>query len=600
MSTNISKYVQLNDFLLLEYEFSRDGITTAFSAGEGGLPTIAITEQDTKQYFAKNSQGGANTELILNSVPTNTESTSWFVNGSDPAKYFDYFDSSTQYATPTTYEHDIIKVHIVSGYNFDDISGFLLQVKAKDNSTNLVDMANFTWINQINGTDVLNFSSNALYLGNRFYDKYVEFKIPSIQVLGGDTTPGLPTALNIEILSDVYLTYSTIVGIDNNQYIINEQIDVQLPVTSVADNFNCFIAESGGGDYIEFYATWNDTIIGESMNDIESGRIRLYTSNNPNDNFEDFTDQYGVNTARWIIMHEIYVYEHIPGGSSIQTQKYVFTQEDGFNDPNWFRPVIKNADIISSYSIDYVCRLSNRMDGSQIIRKASFSSLDPKKYGKFFTKLNIDNIIPYKVFNRLETEKSNIIETTEVNNNNVQDIQFVKVFYDTTTILMDAENTIFPQGTGPLFLKKTASTYSFKFNRLNVNSTPPRSENVDLSGTFNYGLVFVTDDDTQIDVEPTYSTNMNTVLGQLEFKLTDRQTTKLLNQINNSFSIVIKNPDGTSYTFYEGVFYSLQNFNQVIGQYSSLFNVTDLQGQITALETTNKSLVAENAALKSS
>ena len=69
----------------------------------------------------------------------------------------------------------------------------------------MVDMSNFTWINQINGPDVLKFSSNALNLGNKFYDKYVEFQIPSIQALGGDTTAGLPAALSIELLSDVYL-----------------------------------------------------------------------------------------------------------------------------------------------------------------------------------------------------------------------------------------------------------------------------------------------------------------------------------------------------------------------------------------------------------
>jgi hypothetical protein len=594
MATNISKYIQISDHILCEYEFNRDGVKTAFTSGAGGTPTIAMTELGTKQFFAKSSQGGANNELILNSVPTNAAGSSWYVDGDSDALYFNYFDSSTAYATPTTYEHDTIKLHVIAGYNFDDISGFLLQIKAMDNSTNLVDMSNFTWINQITGTDVLKFASNSLYLGNRFYDKYLQFKIPSIQELGGDTTAGFPAALNIELLSDVYITYSTITSINNDTYIINEEIDVQLPVTSVADNFNCLIAESGAGDFIEFYATWEDTIIGNSMNDIETGRIRLYTSNNPNDNFEEFSTQYGVNTARWVLMHEIYVYEHIAGGSSLLTQKYVFTQEDEFSNPNWFRPVIKNADIISSYSIDYICRLTNRMDGTQITRKASFSSLDPQKYGKNFLKLNIDNVIPYKVFNRLEEEKRN----DNLINPNPLDIQFVKVFYDKTNILLDAENTVFPQGTGPMFVKRTAATYTFKFTRVNVNKENPRSENVDLSGSFDYNLVFTLDDDSLIEVAPTYSTNMNTVLGQLEFKLTDHQSTALLRQTNNAYSIVVKNPDKSSYVYYEGLFYSLKNYTQVIAQYSELYNVTDLQNTISDLEVQISELQAENTALK--
>lgn len=594
MATNISKYVAISDFLLVEYEFSRDGSQISWGAAAGGTPTVAVTELGTRQYFATNSQGGVNNALKLNSTPTNTARTSWYVNGSTETGYYNFFDSSTAYATPTAYEHDTIKVHIVSGYNFDDISGFLLQVRALDTSANLVDLSNFTWINQVNGTDVLKFSSNALSLGGKFYDKYVEFKVPSVQELGGDNTAGLPAALGIAALSDVYLTYSTITSIDNNIYIVNEQIDVQLPVTSAADNFNCFIAESTSGDYIEYYAIWDQTIIGETMADIESGRIRLYTSNNPNDNYEEFVNQYGVGTAKWVIMHELYVYEHIPGGSSLLTQKFVFTQEEGFNDPNWFRPVIKNADIVSSYSIDYVCRLTNRMDGSQIIRKASFSSTNPKKYGRYFTKLNIDNVIPYKVFNRLAAEKPNVI------NNPVlpPQVQFVKLFYDTTNVLLDTENTVYPQGTGPLFLKNTTATYSFSFKRLNTEKTDPTEENVDLSGAFDYSLVFVTDDDTKITIPPTYSTNMSTVLGRLEFKVTQKQAQTLLGQTNNSYSIVVNNSDGTSYVFYEGMFYSLRNYNKVVAQYKDLYKVTELQNTITSLRETNNALRAENKALK--
>jgi hypothetical protein len=585
MANNLSKYVQLNDFLLLEYEFNKSETSEIL----GGINhVIANTVLGGKQYFNQGSIGVLNNDLKLNSVPNDSKRTSWYTSTNENT-YWPYFDSSTSFIQ--NYPFDTIKIHIVSGYNFDDVPGFLLQVGAMDTFGNLVDLSNFTWINQVTGGQVIKFSSDALYLANRFYDKHVELRIPSVEYLGGGTDAGLEQGLSIKALSDVYFTYSTITEIDSDNYILQERISLQLPVTSQADNFNAFIAESTGGDFIEFYATWNNTIIGEYMGDIESGRIRLYTSNNPNDNFEDFSNTYGPGASKWVVMHEIYVYEHIPG-NSLLTQKYVFTQENNFSLPNYFRPVIKNSDIASSYSIEYICRLTNRMDGSQIIRKASFASKDPQKYGRYFTRLAVDNYIPYKIFNRIEGEASTTVQMTDN-----KKTKYVKVYYDSTRILLNMNNEVLPQGTGPLFLKRGDGTYKFSFDRIDENANGEQM-NVDLSGAYNYALLFVLDDGTRLEMQPTYSPNMNVTLGELEFKIMEAQTSNLLKQNNNSFSIIIKNPDGTSYTFYEGFYFSYSNYQQVISQYSSLFKITDLQSQIAKLEAENKALSDENSSLK--
>lgn len=589
MATNISKYISLNDFLLLEYEFNRDGVETTLSS-----PRVVMDTSFGTPYFYEGDAalGGTNNVLPLNSVTTNTARTSWYFDPVDYATTYPlYWDSSTVITT-TTYPLDSVKIHIVSGYNFDDVGGFLLQVKAETLTGELANLANFTYAKQpqiITG-NVIKFSPNALFLGNRFYDKYIEFKIPSIQELGGDTTSHLGQTLDITSLSDVYLAFSTVFDILDNEYTLDEQINIQLPVTSEADNFNCMIAESTSGDYIEYYATWAGDLIGDHIGDIESGRIKLYTSNNPNDNFQEFTDTYGTGARKWVIIHEISVFEHIPGGTSLLTQRYSFTQDSNFSSANYFRPILRNADIASSYSIQYTCRLTNRMDGTQIIRKASFSSVDPKKYGLLFTRLNVDNLIPYKVFNRIEAEKPNIVSNTGVNK-----IKYVKVFYDTVSVLLNAYNEVFPQGTGPLFLKSYDSVYKFKFEKLDANSN---RVNVDFSGAYNYSLVFKLDDNSKIEVGPTYSTNMNTTIGEIEFKLTEDQLVTLKKQTNNNYSIVVKNPNGSEYTFYEGVFYPLSDETAVISNYQSMFTVTDLQSRNAELEAEVQRLTDENAALK--
>jgi len=348
------------------------------------------------------------------------------------------FDSSISISN-TSYRHDTIKLHIISGYNFEDIAGFLLQVRAQDTSQNLVDLSNFTYRKQTSDINIvttpsnlIKFNSNAIYLANKFYDKYIEFKVPSVSVLGSDVNTNLGTTLNIKQSSDVFINFSTINNIKGDvsigtDFLLNENISLQLPVSSSADYFNCFIAEATEGDFIKFYATWGGDIIGNHMGDIESGRISLYTSNVPNDNYENFSSTYGTDAAKWVINHEIYVWEHIDQ-TQLLTQKYTFTQDNNFSMPNYFRPVLKTADIDTSYSIQYICRLTNRMDGTQIIRKSSFSSMDPQKYGMKFTRLYVENLIPYKVFNRVESEKSNqqIISS-------VSQTKYTKVYFGIST-----------------------------------------------------------------------------------------------------------------------------------------------------------------------
>jgi len=593
MANNISKYIQISDFLLIEYEFNRDGVELDLT-DTGVNPYLAETNLGTKQYFNKPGIGWTNNTLGLQSVPTDVKRANWYINPDDVSSYYNYFDSSA-FIAQDKYPHDVIKIHIVSGYNFDDVAGFLLQVRAEDVSANMVDISNFTWIKQVLGNDVIKFDVEPLYLGNKFYDKYTELKIPSIGNLGGQSIEPIEASLGIAALSDVYIQYSTITEIDNYQYLISEQINVQLPVTSNADSFNCFISESTAGDFIEYYATWNNIIIGEYIGDIESGRIPLFTSNNPNDNYESFTEQYGTENPKWVIIHEIQVYEQIPPTTTLLTQRFQFTQEGNFNVTNKFRPIIINADIASSYTIDYICRLMNRMDGTQIIRKASFASTDPRKYGIYFDRIDVDNYIPYKVFNKVPGEKPNILVNTGIQKN-----KFTKVFYDTTNVVLNTNNEIMPQGTGSLFLKNGDSTYKFKFEQLNQNTDPPGRVNVDLSGVFDYALLFILDDDTKIEVSPTFSSNMNTVLGEIEFKLSGNQITDLLKQVNNKFSIVVKNPDGTRYTFYEGLYYDYGNFSEVISQYKEkFFDINSLNNKIADLESQNKALIRRNLELYS-
>ena len=183
-TNNVSKYVQISDFLLLEWEFNRDGITIPLSN-----PKVSTNNYGTKQYIDTTAIGVTNNIGVLNSVPLNQQRTSWYC--SPTGDYYGTYLFNEASINITSYEHDILKLHIVAGYNFNDVGGLLLQLRALDTSNNLVDLSNFTYIRQavtIGNTDVIKFASDTLYLGNKFYDKYIELKIPSVQELSGETT----------------------------------------------------------------------------------------------------------------------------------------------------------------------------------------------------------------------------------------------------------------------------------------------------------------------------------------------------------------------------------------------------------------------------
>lgn len=543
---NISKYVQLTDFLLLEYEFNKS-LETTITKGH-----LFQTDLNTLQYFDENALGTTNNTMQFMSIPLSDHRNEWFYS-SISDYYNNYMYNLVTYNMDIP--HDTIKLHIISGYDFSDIEGFLLQIRAQSEQFGLIDFANFTWRNQQQTTGkVIKFSINPLQLGNKFYDKYIEFSIPSISFLSNDRNEDISNDVLISRNTDVNISYSNIITTEGNTYIIDDNISLQLPLLSKADSFNAFIHESDAEDYIEFYATWNNNIIGTAINDIENGIIPLYTSNDPNANYEDFTSNYGVNARKWVVNHELYIYEQLPnqtGGTSLLTQKFSFMQDELFNEPNYFRPVLRYADLIATFTIEYICRLSNRMDGTQIIRKASFASPYPKKYGKSIKKLNVNNIIPLKVFNKIETE-----QPFSINNISNNDSKYIKIYVDTTNIKMIEGDKSYNKGNGPLYLNNNTGNYKFVF-------TDDKGKPYDFTSS-NYVLVINLSNGQKI-ISNALPTN-DAYNGNLLFTLNSSQISSIfsdkLSNPNNSpatniFSIMSANERYEPlYTVYQGLYYN--------------------------------------------
>jgi len=220
------------------------------------------------------------------------------------------------------------------------------------------------------------------------YDRYIDILVPSIKNINEDyktsavpantfvaaITPTLTGSLGFIYNSPIDLGLAecskkkTIFTASTNydSYEVSEFYTATVSQSNEFDNVGAQIGESTVGDYIEFYLTFNSGFPEEL--------ISILNRRNP--------------SADWVIIHQLSIFEQL-GSSFINTSRQVFFQEDGFDEPNIFRPVLKNANHAVSMSIDLISRLTNRQNGEQIIREASFNLISPKKYGKKLSTLPI-------------------------------------------------------------------------------------------------------------------------------------------------------------------------------------------------------------------
>ena len=73
--------------------------------------------------------------------------------------------------------YDSVKFHIISGYNFDNLDGVILQAKYQERTGKKATLMQILLQKSDVTLPVLN--PNPIYLGGALYDRYVEVKIPA-------------------------------------------------------------------------------------------------------------------------------------------------------------------------------------------------------------------------------------------------------------------------------------------------------------------------------------------------------------------------------------------------------------------------------------
>jgi len=465
---------------------------------------------------------------------------------------------------------DTIRFHFISGFNFSEVGSLIVGVKHKLN-----DLSNFIFANivldQITAETILSLNVRPLYLGDAVYDKYIDIKIPSIKYLDDNfdqfgpnsfaylATNGIGFIKNAPVT--VFLQEANrqaVYGTNNIEYtgyLVTQNYEASVSQTNEFDDLGAVIREAVDGDYIEYYATWN----GAFPEDLIS-----------------ILNRRGANQS-WILIHQLQVYEQV-GTAYIPAGNLVIYQEDNFGEPLAYRPILKNAAVAVSMSIDYTLRLYNKSNGENIIRTGSMTLFNPNKYGKSLAKIELaggpqSNVIYNKIMQTaFETSAFNVI----LGNNSQGQVKEVKVaapvFFHKSNVMISSRNALITStelgnevvyGQGKLILPIDPTDNFIRFNiyKQTATSTAPLPMGLNINSIFK--LSFGKNSTLEFNnmQDPAYE---NLQFGQIAFKISKQSALKILDLKDSLFIITVRSEDGTESMLYTGKWQSSTDYQQII------------------------------------
>jgi hypothetical protein len=610
MANYTSKFIQLTDFILMEFRY-----------------TDPVLPENLSYTLTKVINGHTGENQILNQDSATTVTNNVRERSAikiSPAKHADldkdqvpdWLSYDTQLAVSTVtaanVPYDTVIFHLLAGYNFEGLDGVILDVKASERSGKKLTMMEVVFLKD---GDWFEYNPKPIFLGDRLYDKYLVVKIPSVK-LNNDiyySLEGNPSQVNTLIAkitsngmgllrgAPIEITATNIVSttaqkVGAARYNIYNTGPSKTVAINQADEYaslSAVIQESNGGDYYEYFASWDGGFI------------------------EDFI--FNANALpgnNWVVIHEIQVIEQI--GSNFKTTARVQSiQEDAFDRPNLFRPVILNAATAFSFTIEYTVRMYNKFDSMQIIRVASVTSYNPKMWGRYIQKIQLLNEPePLKVYNKIvsgpvmqnEAFLNTVTEVVPVNT------KVAPAFFD-RSIMTVSKETVFLDQNGQLRADKTAASSTvygqgeagiilapfdnfFKFTILRTEkSTGGVPVPLDLGMNAEYFLVFINDNGEKLRFPHLPESVIgDPTKGDLVYKVQGSDAETILKSSNRQFWITSRFPDGSETTIYQGKFYHVDERAQYQANEDKIAKKSSTNAKseevIRTLEAKNKALEA--------
>jgi hypothetical protein len=563
-----SFYVQLSPYLLLEYTYGDN--TSTYLSSQVKFSRIKNNYLDGQVQLLNGSASLNITQNVLDTSAANLGGYKWaFLDKDVPVPYINtdsnlIFNDLSNLLPSLYVTYDRVRVHIVSGYRLDDLSGLIIQVYGREAMTsNISVLANNVFLNS-DDRDILN--PKPILLGDRMYDRYIEMLVPSIKGINSDfyANPNNPISLGYQFTSDNSgILYNSAIyvkayeinkteKINGNLFLYtSDSYEVNVNQEDMYSSLSANIYESPDGDYFEYYPTYAGNFI------------------------EDFIAQLNDIGGDYVVINDIEVYEQV-GLDSILTFSFSQVQSSGFDGPLDFRPIIKYASSAVTFSVDYSFRIYNKSNGFQMIRRASTTSFNPRKYGRQLDKISLaQQSYPFRVYNKVygNSPVSFIGNDYSTSFSTI----YVPVFYESRnvvvqnkTVLSNGKNPIDPsfyqsiyfgQGDARIYISDFESYFKFTVSQVDTISgaiTP-----IDLTaGEILIAFKDATGNMIKIPAQPSDS-NSSLAQGQLIFNLPDTLRKKIFTTDNvQSFYILSLTTGSTETLIYSGTVDKIENINK--------------------------------------
>lgn len=570
-----SRFISLTSYCVVEYMFddlgSLDFYTDTFILFENEhLDIHQIVNDDGSYYTTKNIRD-------LTAVPI-SNNTYAYIDSEKIPNYIAY-DPKISETTLAGYNvvMDKVRFHFVAGFDFNDFRALILNVKNVENDTKNNLFASILLAPETIA-ELISFNPKPLFLGNALYDRYIDIFVPSIKNINEDyVTAPVPSSTFAAAITPnslggstgfvyngtIYIglaecrvrkTLFTDIGQSYETFEVSEYYEAPLSQSNEFDNVGAYVNESLAGDFIEFYMTFNSGF--------PSDMLAILNSRNPADD--------------WIIIHQLSVFEQV-GTAFLNTSRLIFFQEDRFDEPNVFRPVLRNANEAVSMSIDYLARLTNRRNGEQIIREASFSMISPKKYGRnLITIPLLDKPQSQRIYNKIirknfeatklfiEPKMLNDQNQTQSTTSVVTKTEYIPIFFNNSNIsvsntssLVKVSDSIDEVVFGPGKLRFTVSPFDnlIKLRVYTTNSSISSTTLIPLDLNVNsakYRLVFETSNG-KLAVDNTNNSNLeNLSTGIIAFNVSKKDSETIIQSQSRAVYLVSVAQDGTETLIYNG------------------------------------------------
>jgi hypothetical protein len=481
---------------------------------------------------------------------------------------------------------DTARLYFSTGYDFSDVYASMLRLYIERNDGGFMDLCN-VFLTRSNVYKYLEFLAKPIIFGNVIYDRYIDIKVISTANL--DDCPEFKELMNLKPGAPVKMMFSYIENntkeIGNLEYsakelfyddddLIYENVSCRftrsgsikgtIPTERLnSDNLGVYLASVSNEPYIEFYGTWKDapldTFTVHTFNvDVPLYDQRLVRKGEVTYEVEsDYKPAY--NMRKWVAQHEIQCdivntdLDVIK--SETYTQSQVFIGEENETLKFYYRPIIFDdytrlniAQGEVAMTVKYTLRFMNIEDGVQIVKNGSLSlsGNDLFKFCGKTTSLGFSERIPYKVYNKI-VEQKQVINNSATQTN--LKTKYIKTFYNATNIFLDYNGVATGNGNFTLVLSQAPRNYKFTFKQEDINGN---MNYVDMTDAY-YKLYARDINKKEIVIEPTYSNNMNLVLGELEFNISSSNLPrpKEVPVTERNISIVVYNADNSVSSMYD-------------------------------------------------